>query len=640
VNTLGENMHFLALIIVAIFWVLPTRSPAQTLGAVEIFAEHPAAGALDMSLDQVRYQAFEPKAKDLLNFDYSNAIYWLRFTVLHPEGYSDPLVLEIPTSWLDRVTLYGPGIEETWGDTLPSPQPKAFRYPTFFLKGSPGESTQYYLRVQGEDALVLPLNLSTVPAFYEHALTRAYGLGAYAGLILVLTLYNFIVYVSLRDRNYLFYVLYILGMGVMQALYEGFGTQYLWHQNPWLANRMLAFGTYLPMFFALLFTLGFLEIRQRSRRMKRLLQTVFGLLLILAASAFLSPNYSGAIQLASLTSFLFPILLITVGVMMLRKSSRAARFYLLAWIPLLGSVLVYVLALRGIIPANVLTTNAIYYGSALESILLSLALADRMKSLIRKQSQLTAQLEAAECVQKSLIFDKADIPGLTYSSYYRSADITGGDWYGLFDDPKNNRSYILIGDVTGHGIPSALVTGAVAGAAEVAVHMIADQTLPLLDSLRAIATELNRVVLKTGQAAGEMMTMALIVIDRDNLQAAYVNCGHTHICVASKGNVKARLEPGSLLGTKDMMIVGKEFKVEEGDVLFIFTDGLLENHAFRKKPIRWKSIAQILAQQSEPQVITRDITELVQKTNEGESLQDDCTFLAIRIQDASKKRVS
>ncbi|HET9236742.1 MAG TPA: 7TM diverse intracellular signaling domain-containing protein [Oligoflexus sp.] len=633
-------MHILSLLFLAFLWLLSAASPGQSLSEVEIFAEHPAATEQGMTLDQVRSQRFEPKAKDLLNFDYTSSIYWLRFNVSQGSGNSETLVLEIPTSWLDRVTLYGPGTEETLGDTLPSPQPKAFRYPTFFLKVPPGQTIPYYLRVKGEDALVLPLNLTTVPAFYENALARAYGLGAYAGLILVLTLYNFIVYVSLRDRNYLFYVLYILAMGVMQALYEGFGTQYLWHQNTWLANRMLAFGTYLPMFFALLFTLGFLEVKQRSRRMTRLLQTVFVVLLMLSMTAFLSHDYSSAIQMASLTSFLFPILLIAIGVMMLRKSSRAARFYLLAWIPLLGSVLVYVLALRGVLPANALTTNAIYYGSALESILLSLALADRMKTLIRKQSQLTAQLDAAECVQKSLIFDKADIPGLTYSSYYRSADITGGDWYGLFDDPKNKRSYILIGDVTGHGIPSALVTGAVAGAAEVAVHMIADQSRPLLDSLHAIAEELNRVVLKTGQAAGEMMTMALIVIDRESLQAAYVNCGHTHICVASKGKVKARLEPGSLLGSKDLITLGKEFRMEEGDVLFIFTDGLLENHAFRKKPIRWKSIAQILAQQSEPQVITQNISELVQKTTAGESLQDDCTFLAIRIQDARKNRAS
>ena len=216
-------MYRFSLFILALLWVLPARSPAQSLGAVEIFVERPAGGNREMNLDQVRNQTFEPKAKDLLNFDYSNAIYWLRFTVSHPEANSEPLVLEIPTSWLDHVTLFGPETEETWGDTLPSPQPKAFRYPTFFLKGTPGETTQYYLRVLGEDALVLPLNVTTVPAFYDHALTRAYGLGAYAGLILVLTLYNFIVYVSLRDRNYLFYVLYILSMGVMQALYEGFG---------------------------------------------------------------------------------------------------------------------------------------------------------------------------------------------------------------------------------------------------------------------------------------------------------------------------------------------------------------------------------------------------------------------------------
>lgn len=610
-------------------------------GKLELYTENPSQNPL--TIDEVQTQSFQQQSSDLLNFDYNNKIHWLRFTLQNQSQNPLPLVLEIPTSWLDRVTLYEPQ-DGAWsetmvGDSLASPTTKSFRYPTFDLEVPPGEPVDYYLRVQGEDALVLPLNLTTAHVYHAHGIARAYGLGAYAGLILVLTLYNFIIYVSLRDRNYLFYVLYILSLGVMQALYEGFGTQYFWHQNPWMANRMLAVVTYLPMFFALLFTLGFLDIKQKSLKIKRVLQGVFVLLLGLSISAFTSSNYSTAIQIASLSSFLFPILLIAVGVIMLRKSSRAARFYLLAWVPLLLSVLGYVLALRGLIPANAFTTNFIYYGSSLESILLSLALADRMKSLIRKQSQLTTQLEAAQCVQKSLIFDKTHIPGLKYSSYYKSADITGGDWYGLFDDAKNNRSYILIGDVTGHGIPSALVTGAVAGAAEVAIHLIAEKSLPLLESVTNIAQELNRVVLKTGQASGEMMTMALIGIERQSLQAAYVNCGHTQICIASKGHVKSRLEPGSLLGTEELNISGKEFTLDQGDILFVFTDGLLENHALRQKPIRWKTIVQILSHQSEPTLITKEVGELIQRVTHGESPHDDCTFLAIQIQDEGLQRL-
>jgi serine phosphatase RsbU (regulator of sigma subunit) len=650
-------MRTLSLIIFMLPLLLATKSMARSLvqvpvdqgvvnlsGQVGLHIETPHSDQNEMTLDQVKNQVFELQSSDLLNFDYSNKIYWLRFTLQNPSSESRPLVLEIPTSWLDRVSFYQPQgegySEETVGDMLPHATKKQFRYPTFFLTVPPGDTLDYYLRIQGEDALTVPLRLTSPTAYHEHSLLRAYGLGGYGGLILVLTLYNFIVFISLRDRNYLFYVLYILCIGMMQAVYEGFGTQYLWYENPWLGHRLLIIATYLPMFFALLFTLGFLEIKQKSRRMERLLQGIFVFLMGLASSTFVVSDYSDIIQLMSLLSFLFPILLIVVGFTILRRSSRAAGFYLLAWLPLLASVIIYVLTLRGFMPTNAVTTNAIYYGSALESILLSFALADRMKTLIRKQSHLTAQLEAAECVQKALIFDKTPIPGLKYSSYYRSADITGGDWYGLFNDSKNNRSYILIGDVTGHGIPSALVTGAVAGAAEVAIPMLAERSLPLLESLRTIALQLNQVVLKTGQAAGEMMTMALIGIDRDTLQAAYLNCGHTHICVASKGKVQSTLEPGSLLGSEELTIAGKEFKVELGDILFVFTDGLLENHATRQKPIRWKSIARILSRQAEPKLITKELGELVQKVTAGESLRDDCTFLVIQIQDSPKSLAS
>ena len=84
----------------------------------------------------------------------------------------------------------------------------------------------------------------------------------------------------------------------------------------------------------------------------------------------------------------------------------------------------------------------------------------------RLSARMEAELQTARAVQHSLLPEKLpELPNLELAGYYQSASETGGDWYGV-NDAFENALYIMIGDVTGHGTPSALVTASVCAACQ------------------------------------------------------------------------------------------------------------------------------------------------------------------------------
>ena len=66
-------------------------------------------------------------------------------------------------------------------------------------------------------------------------------MGAFYGVMLVMILYNFFIYLSVRDSAYIFYILYISSVTVTNLVISGAAFQHLWPNSPTLAN--IAFAT-------------------------------------------------------------------------------------------------------------------------------------------------------------------------------------------------------------------------------------------------------------------------------------------------------------------------------------------------------------------------------------------------------------
>ncbi|HJV27378.1 MAG TPA: diguanylate cyclase [Aromatoleum sp.] len=357
-----------------------------------------------LSLDDVRAAAADrfapvPSGSEI-NFGYSASAYWLRFTLRAEEIEAHDWLLEVAFPSLDRVELYAPengGYRQSVvGDLQPfSARPIANRNFVFPLLLADGQARTYYLRISSSGTLTVPLRLWQPAAFSRYSEDAYAGMSVYYGMLLALMLYNLLLYVSIRDRIYLTYVLFVAGMAVGQLSLNGLGNQYIW--TAWVAwgNVALPVGLAASGFFAALFARRFLATQRTAPRLDKLM-VVLASAFAISALATVAVSYRSGAILTSITGLAFSLAAVGAAIHCLRQGHREARYFLLAWTLLLAGVAVMAMRNLSWLPTNALTSYAMQVGSAFEMLLLSFALADRINVTRREKEQAQAEALAAE----------------------------------------------------------------------------------------------------------------------------------------------------------------------------------------------------------------------------------------------------
>lgn len=402
-----------AAVFLALLLLVPTRLVAAETDALQIGANgsYVLTQALSyledperrLTIEDVaqpgRESAFRPLAseKPSANFGLTRSAYWLRITLqLQPEAPTRWL-LEVGQPTTDRIELFMPRADGGFdrlvtGDLLPfADRPVAHRSQLFPLVLPAGAPRTLYLRVASEGTMSLPVILWQADALWQHDLPAYSALSLYFGVLIGLLLYNLLLYLSLRDRLYLVYVAFVATMAIGQAGLTGFGGQFLWPLLTWWANVSPAVGISATGFFAVLFARGFLSTPRQLPRLDRALTTLAALFALCFLSALLLPYWISATLLNGV-GIVFAVSLVAVGVYSLHEGHPGARFFLLAWTILLLSAGVAALHNLGALPSTPLTVHALLIGSALEMLLLSFALADRIN--ISRRDKETAQAAA------------------------------------------------------------------------------------------------------------------------------------------------------------------------------------------------------------------------------------------------------
>ena len=349
-----------------------------------------------------RAAAFQPAAAGAeINFGYSASAYWLRFTLAPRMESPSDWLLEVAFPSLDRIEFHAPAGDgwqsATAGDLEPfAARPMAHRNFVFPLHLDGGQPHTFYLRIASAGSLTVPLRLWQPEAFALHNQTAYAALALYYGMLLALLLYNLLLYFSIGDRNYLTYVLFVASMAVGQLSYNGLGNQFLWPDWPAWGNVAFPAGFAATGFFGALFTRGFLDTPRNAPHFDRL---VLGLAVFFALSA-LAPvliSYRAGAILTSLTGAIFSVVAVAAGIRCLQRDQAGARYFLLAWSLLLVGVAILGLRNLGWLPTNFFTSFTMQIGSALEMLLLSFALADRINGLRRDKER--AQADALRIKQ-------------------------------------------------------------------------------------------------------------------------------------------------------------------------------------------------------------------------------------------------
>lgn len=342
-----------------------------------------------------RFVPAKPHGEDL-NFGFTSSTYWIKLRLSKSPDAESKWILSIPYQTLDHITFYAPGKEvvET-GNLMPfSSRPIKSRFFAFPMNLEV-EPLDFYLQVQSQYALTIPMEIWTPQAFYEST-QDTWGLQAlYFGELIALVIYNFLLFLYLRDKSFLLYTLFGISMGLAMFAGNGYGRIYLWQNLPYWDEVAQCVCLSLASLFGIFFTASFLHSRKNTPRLYKILLSmsfcyaVIAIALPFAHQIHLPTSYlflSFAI-LAPLTT----LLLVAAGVLALKSGQREARFFLLAWGLLWAGGFVAAMRAFGLVPSTLFTNYAVQISSAFEMLLLSFALADRIR--IERQARERAQME-------------------------------------------------------------------------------------------------------------------------------------------------------------------------------------------------------------------------------------------------------
>ncbi len=375
----------------------PSRNEA-TLAAVALLEDTDGRLQIGDVADGPAAARFAPLAPEQpLNLGYSHATWWLRLDIAAPAPALH--YLEIGHPPLDDVQLFvataGGGYRRLQAGDLAARAawPLPGRAAAFPLELAAGTNT-LYLRVRSEGNLTVPIALLAADRFLAHQQTTYAGHALYFGILLALGAYNLLLYLSLREQVYLDYILFLAAMALGIGTLNGFTGQFVWPSAPAWANAALPAGMALSGLLAARFVRAFLATREIAPLLDAGLR--FFIAWFAGAIALTAVSYQLAEKATSLGSIFFCILAWAGGWHCLRRGYAGARYFLLAWTALLAGSLM--LAARNFdwVPTNAVTSNGFQIGSALEMLLLSFALADRITVLRRANERAAQQLLAAQ----------------------------------------------------------------------------------------------------------------------------------------------------------------------------------------------------------------------------------------------------
>ncbi|MBX3155466.1 MAG: serine/threonine-protein phosphatase [Deltaproteobacteria bacterium] len=267
----------------------------------------------------------------------------------------------------------------------------------------------------------------------------------------------------------------------------------------------------------------------------------------------------------------------------------------------------------------------------------------RMARRAAERAALAREVELAATVQGELLPGKGPhVHGaVTVVGSWRPATRCAGDFWGVYP-LTGARVLVVIGDVTGHGVASAMVTAAAIGACDVCVRR-GGARFDLAQLVAALDAAVRRV------GGGELaMTCFAAILDPAASEIRFVSCGHTSPYLVRAGateKVKIELQAlvgrGNPLGTSAPAAARIQHKpLQAGDLVVCYTDGVIEAQDPGGTPFGDRRLQHLLKKLDGARLAPAHVHDLVlagiATHRSGRPLADDETIVVARLADAAR----
>lgn len=356
--------------------------------------------------------AWQPVPADSLNLGYLTGAVWLKWQFQRSADMPPVWYLLLQYPMLDQIDVYlrpagtrAEPMHVALGDRLPFAQ-RPLRHPDFVVPLNLDSGVVYdlFIRVLSKGSLQVPVSMVAPEHFLQEDRIRTLLEGGSYFTCLIMALYNFMLFLFLRDKSYFFYVSYILMFVVALGANRGWGFEFLWPESPRVQEWAIVLGTLFAIASACAFATSFMRLSQLAPLLHRIIS---GLAIACVALALVSVNLDYRLAIKLMVGFSL-VCSLSLALMAFgfwyRTRSRQAALYCISWLFFLAGVSLYMGNKLGLLPVNFLTEQGLRVGALVEIVFLSFALADRVnqdraaseaaqKKVIEMQLSMNVELE-------------------------------------------------------------------------------------------------------------------------------------------------------------------------------------------------------------------------------------------------------
>ncbi len=259
----------------------------------------------------------------------------------------------------------------------------------------------FYAYVYSKGHTGFDFRIKTVNYFTFYSTNEYYLLGLYYGILLIMAIYNLLLYFSLREKVYLFFVFYIISGILTTITDDGLGYQYLWYKTSEL-NSILGhhLAPLMLLGFFVFYTRSFLQLKENFPKWDWLIVRVLAFYIIYyVIHHFILKTIFPDLPYFRFMNVLPYALISVISIVCFTKEYRPAKFFVLGSLWITFSIAIIQLRANGTIEGNIFTVYSLNYGLVVDVLLFSLALSERIKFIkVREQE---AQHKVIETLQKN-----------------------------------------------------------------------------------------------------------------------------------------------------------------------------------------------------------------------------------------------
>ena len=389
--------------------VIEDRQDVIPLG---LYTDYLIDASRSLTLDDVQKAEFTSSTTPTLNFGFTQGRVWLRFRIDNPLPETRNRILDIRYFLLDNVTLHVPAADGQYQALrngrffLPQVTERHGRFYSFTLNLPANSSQLFYLEVESADSVALPIVLSSPEQQQAYQIRDTLFMTLYVGLILSTLFFALFMLASLRERELVYYVLFLVTHHLVAIMMmEGVPTAVLGFDSLIATRELVLPAISVAILMAVLFMRNFLRLQQHNALLYQVSQWMARAMAVTLILMFVLPHFYAVIL------NVIVCMLVGTGIMVCcilqARTQREARLFLLAWSAGILGATFYGLKVFQLLPVNAFTSYSWHVGTVVEAILFSYTIAHRVnterRERLRTQTELADRERALRVTQEQLL---------------------------------------------------------------------------------------------------------------------------------------------------------------------------------------------------------------------------------------------